>query len=165
MKKRLVGGFRSLSSGTLHLRTSTLWQNTCAISALKRTTTFCVVSFCISDLFFTFLPTLSSQVGVSIYFFYETWHVFWRRTMITKLISHPFRVWLTAGVRPAQHNTITMYLKPRKNVDTPLLTANCFVIKMVHSKTELYRKVAGKETGRVCGNHSPSCSDQREFSV
>lgn len=163
MKKRLVGASRSLSSGTLHLRTSTLWQNTCAISAFKRTTTFCVVSFCISDLFFTFLSTLSSQVGVSICFFYETWDVFWRWTM--KLISHPFCVWLTAGVRPVQHNTIGMYLKPRKKVDTPLLTANCFVIKMVHSKTELYRKVAGKETGRVCGNHSPSCSDQREFSV
>lgn len=93
-----------MSSGTLNMRTSTLWQNTCAISALKKKLQHFVqsVSFCTSDLFFTVSLSLTTQMGV---LSVETWWTRW--TMITKLISHLFRGWLTAGIRPAQqHNPI-----------------------------------------------------------
>lgn len=48
-KKRLVGSSRCMISGTLNLRPSTLWQNTRAVSALKkeRNISCKVFSFCV----------------------------------------------------------------------------------------------------------------------
>ncbi len=77
IKKRLVGSSRCMSSGTLNLRTSTLWQNTCAVSALKKECNIsCKVCHSAFQIYFSqFHQVWPLRWVLSFVFFDETCHV------------------------------------------------------------------------------------------